>query len=396
MRIVFWQNMISPHLSPFIEQISKFRKNWEVILVVQTQILDRRIKEGWDKIESNEILTLVDPAIGEISDLLKKDITTTYHIFSGIFANQMVKQAFLSSLKLNINRILLTEYVNLSGYRKYFRRAYAFTVERRYRKYFLGVIGISSLATEWYKETGFKKEFIFPFWYTVKITNRNYILNDDKKFFRILYVGQLIKRKRVDWLLKAVKALPKDLQQIITVDIFGDGKMKYKLKKFAIKTRISNIVNFKGIRQNAEIRDIYTHYDLLVLPSIHDGWGAVVNESMLSGTQVLVSSRCGAKDLIDYSGFGTCFKFNDLNEFKQKLNDIIKQGKLLNLSRAKIHNWAIKNLHPDNAASYFVDIIEYINSDKLPKPVINWQIKKISDIFFNHKMDIDQNSIPID
>lgn len=34
--------------------------------------------------------------------------------------------------------------------------------------------------------------------------------------------------------------------------------------------------------------------DYLILPSLYDGWGAVVNEGLQSGCKVLVSKDCGA------------------------------------------------------------------------------------------------------
>ena len=39
--------------------------------------------------------------------------------------------------------------------------------------------------------------------------------------------------------------------------------------------------------------------DLLVLPSLFDGWGAVVNEALQAGMRVLCSTACGAASLLD-------------------------------------------------------------------------------------------------
>lgn len=46
-----------------------------------------------------------------------------------------------------------------------------------------------------------------------------------------------------------------------------------------------------------EIPSILSNQDILILPSIYDGWGAVVNEALQSGLYVISSNQCGAKDL---------------------------------------------------------------------------------------------------
>lgn len=48
----------------------------------------------------------------------------------------------------------------------------------------------------------------------------------------------------------------------------------------------------------SEVPEFMQHNDVLILPSLHDGWGAVVNEAMTLGLYVIVSDRCGAKALI--------------------------------------------------------------------------------------------------
>jgi glycosyltransferase involved in cell wall biosynthesis len=45
-------------------------------------------------------------------------------------------------------------------------------------------------------------------------------------------------------------------------------------------------------------RDAYQRADLLVLPTMHDGFGVVVAEAMASGLPVITTDRCGAAEWI--------------------------------------------------------------------------------------------------
>lgn len=44
--------------------------------------------------------------------------------------------------------------------------------------------------------------------------------------------------------------------------------------------------------------------DVLVLPSWHDGWGAVVSEALMAGTPAIASDACGSAGVVRASGVG--------------------------------------------------------------------------------------------
>ena len=62
---------------------------------------------------------------------------------------------------------------------------------------------------------------------------------------------------------------------------------------------------------------MYGKMDILVLPSIHDGWGMVVNEAMVHGCIPIVSSGAGASDQIEQGVNGYVFKAGDIDGLKE-------------------------------------------------------------------------------
>jgi glycosyltransferase involved in cell wall biosynthesis len=73
----------------------------------------------------------------------------------------------------------------------------------------------------------------------------------------------------------------------------GSGELEGQLREFAEQRGVAQRVRFTGFRQYGDLPALYARAQALVLPSVSDQWGLVVNEAMASGLPVLVSERCG-------------------------------------------------------------------------------------------------------
>jgi glycosyltransferase involved in cell wall biosynthesis len=118
----------------------------------------------------------------------------------------------------------------------------------------------------------------------------------EDKGHKYLYVGQLIERKNVKSLIQAFSQIRKEFD---TLTIVGDGEELIHLKKLAEHNEISDFVKFPGHKNNMEIAQIYSQHHTLILPSVNEVWGLVVNEALASGMHVVVSDKCGVTDLIE-------------------------------------------------------------------------------------------------
>ena len=95
------------------------------------------------------------------------------------------------------------------------------------------------------------------------------------------------------------------MQQASDVEI--EAKEMNHLKSLVERKKISDFVKFLGHRDNVEIAKIYSEHHTLILPSINEVWGLVVNEALASGMHVVVSNKCGVTDLIkDMKGCFFC------------------------------------------------------------------------------------------
>tara|TARA_B100000989_G_scaffold24681_1_gene15977 strand:- start:1209 stop:2366 length:1158 start_codon:yes stop_codon:yes gene_type:complete len=161
-----------------------------------------------------------------------------------------------------------------------------------------------------------------------------------KKFdkFTIVFCGSLSPRKGVHNLIESFKLANISGSQLVLIGASSRSKDYNKyLKKIS-----TDDVKFYGSIPQSKLSNILSKCHLFVLPSLADGFGLVVLQAISSGLPVIVSSNVGAADIIQQSGGGDIFRFNDVNELTEK---IINFYKIKNKTNCKLE---IKNVINNN------------------------------------------------
>lgn len=115
----------------------------------------------------------------------------------------------------------------------------------------------------------------------------------------ILYVGRLVPEKGVFDLLEAYAKLESDLRAKVGLVFAGDGVSRGELVERS--RQISpGVVCFPGFAHREDLAVLYSLAEALILPTHSDTWGLVVNEAMVCGLPVIVTSVAGcAPDLVE-------------------------------------------------------------------------------------------------
>jgi 1,2-diacylglycerol 3-alpha-glucosyltransferase len=109
-----------------------------------------------------------------------------------------------------------------------------------------------------------------------------------------LYVGRLAAEKNVQSILRAYAAYRRETSSAPwSLVIVGSGPEEAALRRMVDAERLDG-VHWAGFRQIEELPVFYALAGALVLASISEPWGLVVNEAMASGLPLIVSSRVGA------------------------------------------------------------------------------------------------------
>jgi glycosyltransferase involved in cell wall biosynthesis len=123
---------------------------------------------------------------------------------------------------------------------------------------------------------------------------RQWALRDESVVF--LFVGKFTETKRPLDFVRALSDASKD-ESSITGLMVGDGPLRNACEDFVRSHRAP--VSFAGFLNQSQIVRAYACGDVLVLPSVGETWGMVVNEAMACGRPCLVSDRVGCNpDLV--------------------------------------------------------------------------------------------------
>lgn len=144
--------------------------------------------------------------------------------------------------------------------------------------------------------------------------------------FVVLGVGQVQSRKGVLDFIEVAKALPNI--QFVWAGGFSFGAITdgYKELKKVVENPPSN-VKFLGIIDREQMNDVYNIADLMFLPSFSELFPMSILESMALKIPILL------RDLDIYHNilFDSYLKGKDVEEFVQKINEIVEKGETYKL-----------------------------------------------------------------
>ncbi|MGA2675391.1 MAG: glycosyltransferase family 4 protein [Methanobacterium sp.] len=155
----------------------------------------------------------------------------------------------------------------------------------------------------------------------------------NEEVFQILSVGYLIERKGFKYLIKAVKKVLKEYNNV-TLKIIGSGPLKNKLQYLITELKLVNQVKLIGNVSDNELLHLYNSSDLFILPSITDtqgnteGLGVVLLEAMACELPVIGSKVGGIPDIIIDNETGLLVNEKDILELSMKIKYLIDNKEL--------------------------------------------------------------------
>ena len=171
---------------------------------------------------------------------------------------------------------------------------------------------------------------------------RSHGIPEDQILF--LFVGRLLELKALDTLLAAFQiAATRDPR--IGLVVVGDGPERYRIEEAV--NQFPGRVWFPGRQNQQGVISWMRSSDVLVLPSRRETWGLVVNEAMVCGLPVIVSSVCGCVDDLVFEGRNACvFPVDNVEKLSEAMmmlaNDGNKRAAMGESSRQIIAPWVIE------------------------------------------------------
>lgn len=375
MKLFFWQNANSMHQSAFFKSLSASSSH-NVTLIITENVNTERLKMGWD-LPNIKDLNIIDISKNDSNwqSIIEENFDKkSFHIFSGIDAFPKIYKGFKLAIKKECYIGVFTEPYDLRGIKGFFKKIRGFYHKFRFEKKIDLILTTGKLGINQFNYWGFSESKIFEWAYTVEesVNDLNKLLKPRNDSFKIMFAGSLILRKGYDILVDALIDLDK-LGINFKADFYclPEDKTDFQFDVLQ-KNRLRDKIQFLPFLRNKDIRKKMIEYDVFILPSRHDGWGAVINESLAEGTPVIVSAKCGASTLVQNNDFGIILQELTPEVLTITLNDFIKISKYTTISKKnEIKSWYNSHVSGSSMTRYFEAILEYVIYDSI-KPKAPW------------------------
>lgn len=321
------------------------------MLVVSAEEEVGRRQQGWQQGDFGACEVVVSPSSERLFSLV--ETSDAIHVFTGLCAFSMVEQAFKHSCACGgLRRFIYSEPWRGDGWRGFLRKWHYRYLAWKFADKVEALLLTGKLGVESYVRAGFPRHKCHEWGYFTEQpdTTSHVVLPQEHVCPRLIFIGTWDERKNILGLIGSLKPQAAEFECYV----LGDGYLRPKVEACTAGDKRFKLI---GNVPNTQIGAWLSACDILVLPSIFDGWGAVVNEALMCGTRALVSETCGAASLIVSPHHGAVFKHSQLAE---ALEQQLSMGCQTDSARTVLRAWAAKTLSGAAAARRLVHLCEEI------------------------------------
>jgi glycosyltransferase involved in cell wall biosynthesis len=163
---------------------------------------------------------------------------------------------------------------------------------------------------------------------------------------RLVFVGSVSLGKGFPYLLTAMHQLGAAQVRLEVVGATGDP---WSRRLFASLARGLAVDAAPG-----DPRPAYERADVLVLPTVHDGFGLVVGEAMACGLPVITTDQCGAADWIEPGATGSVVPAGNQEALTNALADALRRRKDLAEQGRAAREAVVRRMQSGHALAAFV------------------------------------------
>ena len=168
----------------------------------------------------------------------------------------------------------------------------------------------------------------------------------------LVSTGWLVRRKRIDFILKSFKYATSRCEQRSHLVLLGDGPEKERLTQMAQDLGIADQIHFLGVRN--DVREILNEADILVHSSVAETCTYAITESMCAGIPAVVTEAGAAREQIVNGETGYVLERDDMDGFVDRILGLMKNGDLrCKLGRAARERWSERYRLEVSASKYY-------------------------------------------
>jgi glycosyltransferase involved in cell wall biosynthesis len=172
---------------------------------------------------------------------------------------------------------------------------------------------------------------------------------------RILFVGRLQPRKRLDLLLRACAAARPGPDLVVV----GEGPARADLERLA--AQVYSRAHFAGAQRGQALNDLFDQADLFVLPGTG---GLAVQQAMAHGLPVIVSEGDGTQSDLVRPGNGWLVPEGDLDGLIGALSQALASPERLQAMGRESHRIVAEEINIDAMTRVFVEALNTVRVEE--------------------------------
>jgi glycosyltransferase involved in cell wall biosynthesis len=136
----------------------------------------------------------------------------------------------------------------------------------------------------------------------------------------LVTIARLTEQKGHRYLLQALPPLLETWPQLCCLFV-GEGELRDQLRRLAVELAVERSCRFIGVRE--DIADILTAADVVVLPSLSEGFPFVLLEALAMGCPVVASRVNGVPELIENRKTGILVPARDSQALELAIREVL-------------------------------------------------------------------------
>jgi len=177
-----------------------------------------------------------------------------------------------------------------------------------------------------------------------------------------LFVGKLLHRKGLQFLLQACSTLKQQGYHKYTLLIVGDGEQREELEAYSQNQGLTDCLQWAGWGNYDQLGIYFRKADVFIFPTLEDIWGVVLLEAMAFGKAILCSKWAGSSELVVERENGYIFDPYNPEKLAELMRHFIDNPDLI-VSMGQKSQQLIAQHNPKAAAKFLVEVTSFALND---------------------------------
>ena len=178
-------------------------------------------------------------------------------------------------------------------------------------------LAVSKFSMEEMINHGFDRKKMKYIYNGINVNYYNKKAKIKKNVSTLSYIGRFTNQKGIDYLLEALLYFK---ESNLTFNFYGKGEKEETIKNFIKENNLNNVF-INGFIESNKVIDVLSKTDVLLLPSIDEGFPYILVEAVSAGVPCIASNVGGVSEIINNNN-GRLIKSKNVNQIVEAINSL--------------------------------------------------------------------------